>query len=55
MEMLYGELQVPIDAMVMGLKELKACSLMRLDQSEQATIGLYFDHLILYLDHFGED
>jgi hypothetical protein len=55
METLYGELQVPIDAMAMGLKELKASSISRLDESEQAAIGLYFDHLILHLDHFGED
>ncbi len=55
MEMLYIELQVPIDAMLMGLKEVKVSSLKRLDESDQATIGPYFDHLIKHMDHFAED
>ena len=55
MEALYRELQVPIDAMASGLKELKAASLKRLDASQHSAIGPYFDHLILHLEHFGED
>lgn len=55
MEALYRELQVPIDAMASGLKELKAASLKRLDASQYSAIGPYFDHLILHLEHFGED
>jgi Phycobilisome protein len=55
MEALYRELQVPIDAMASGLKELKAASLKRLDASHHSAIGPYFDHLILHLEHFGED
>jgi Phycobilisome protein len=55
MEALYGELMVPIDAMATGLKELKAASLKRLDDSEKVTIGPYFDHLILHLEHFDDD
>lgn len=55
MEALYRELQVPIDAMASGLKELKAASLKRLDAAQHSAIGPYFDHLILHLEHFGED
>jgi len=55
MESLYGELQVPIAAMSQGLKELKTASLKRLSESDQVAIGPYFDHLILYLDHFDDD
>jgi Phycobilisome protein len=55
MEALYRELQVPIDAMASGLKELKVASLKRLDASQHSAIGPYFDHLILHLEHFGED
>ena len=55
MEALYGELQVPIAAMSQGLKELKTASLNRLSESDRAAIGPYFDHLILYLDHFDDD
>ena len=55
MEALYGELQVPIAAMSQGLKELKTASLNRLSESDRVAIGPYFDHLILYLDHFDDD
>lgn len=55
MEALYGELQVPIAVMSQGLKELKTASLNRLSESDQVAIGPYFDHLILYLDHFDDD
>jgi hypothetical protein len=55
MEALYGELQVPIAAMSQGLKEVKTASLNRLSESDQVAIGPYFDHLILYLDHFDDD
>ena len=55
MEALYGELQVPIAVMSQGLKELKTASLNRLSESDQVSIGPYFDHLILHLDHFDDD
>lgn len=55
MEMLYGELNVPIAAMTQGLKELKTASLNRLSESDQGAIGPYFDHLILHLEHFDDD
>lgn len=55
MEALYGELQVPIAAMSQGLKELKTASLTRLSEPEQVSIGPYFDHLILHLEHFEDD
>jgi len=45
MELLYQELQVPLDAMVVGLEGLKAASLKRCKESE-LSLAPYFDHLI---------
>jgi hypothetical protein len=45
MELLYKELQVPLDAMVVGLEGLKAASLKRCEES-QLSLAPYFDHLI---------
>jgi hypothetical protein len=56
MEALYGEMLVPIDAMVTGLKALKVASLARVDDEEtRSIVGPYFDHLILHLEHFDDD
>lgn len=56
MEALYGEMLVPIDAMVTGLKALKVASLARVeDEESRAIVGPYFDHLILHLEHFDDD
>lgn len=54
MEQLYQELQVPLEAMVFGLRALKAASkeqLARLDVPAAHT-DPYFDHLISALSHF---
>jgi hypothetical protein len=56
MQQLYQELQVPLDAMVYGLYQLKAASLERLvqhfgDATAQA-FAPYFDHLIEQLEDF---
>jgi Phycobilisome protein len=51
MHLLYQELEVPLDAMAVGLDGLKAASLSRID-SQQDTIAPYFDDLITSLKSF---
>lgn len=56
MEVLYQQLDVPLDAMVTGLRSLKAASLRRVEDPVVAgLVGPYFDRLILHLEHFAED
>lgn len=52
MQALYQELQVPLDAMTVGLEGMKAASLRRLDPSQHAIVTPYFDHLIGQLKSF---
>ncbi len=52
MQALYQELQVPVDAMVVGLDGMKASSLNRIDPSQHAIVTPYFDHLISQLKSF---
>lgn len=52
MQLLYQELAVPLDAMMVGLNGIKVFSLQRVDASQQATLAPYFDHLITQLSHF---
>ncbi|WP_427158690.1 phycobilisome protein [Aliinostoc sp. HNIBRCY26] len=52
MQLLYKELQVPLDAMVVGLEGIKAASLKRIETEQQATLAPYFDHLIEQLKQF---
>jgi hypothetical protein len=52
MELLYQELAVPLDAMVLGLEEIKASSLKRSLGIDSATLAPYFDHLIDKMKHF---
>jgi Phycobilisome protein len=52
MQALYQELQVPVDAMAVGLEGMKAASLRRLDPSQHAIVTPYFDHLISQLKSF---
>ncbi|MEM9568990.1 MAG: phycobilisome protein [Cyanobacteria bacterium P01_E01_bin.34] len=52
MQLLYQELQVPLDAMVMGIEQLKAASLNRFPEREPALLEPYFDHLGSALDRF---
>ncbi len=54
MQLLYKELQVPLDAMVMGLEGIKAASLKRLDAAQHGDLAPYFDHLIAKLDEFRQ-
>lgn len=52
MRQLYQELQVPLDAMVHGVKGLKTASLSRIEPSQREALAPYFDHLIDRLDGF---
>ncbi|WP_242059382.1 MULTISPECIES: phycobilisome protein [Nostoc] len=52
MNLLYQELQVPIEAMVLGLKSIKAASLKLCQANQQETLAPYFDHLIIRLATF---
>lgn len=46
MQLLYQELQVPLDAMVVGLEGVKGASLKRIDSFQPAALSPYFDQLI---------
>jgi Phycobilisome protein len=52
MQALYRELQVPLDAMTVGLAGLKTASLKRIEPSQHAIVTPYFDHLITQLKSF---
>ena len=52
MQLLYQELQVPLDAMVVGLEGIKTASLKRVEPEQHATLSPYFDHLIEQLKQF---
>ena len=52
MELLYQELGVPLDAMVLGLESLKTASLNRLPDHQDG-LSPYFDHLISKLKSFN--
>jgi Phycobilisome protein len=53
MNLLYQELQVPLDAMVVGLEGIKIASLQRIDPSQKQPLSVYFDRLILQLKQFN--
>ena len=53
MEQLYRELEVPLDAMVMGLEQLKVFSLKEFDSAEQNNLEPYFDQLIESMKEFS--
>lgn len=52
MRLLYQELHVPLDAMIVGLKGIKAASLKRIDDTALERLSPYFDHLIEQLSQF---
>ena len=52
MQLLYQELQVPLDAMVVGLEGIKTASLKRVEPTQQEVLAPYFDHLIQQLKQF---
>ncbi|NJM69859.1 MAG: phycobilisome protein [Scytonema sp. RU_4_4] len=55
MNLLYQELRVPLDAMVIGLENIKIASLKRIDSDQQAALAPYFDHLITQLKSFTKE
>lgn len=54
MQLLYQELQVPLEAMVVGLEGMKAASLKRVEPSQKDAIAPYFDPVITQLKQFRE-
>jgi Phycobilisome protein len=52
MKLLYQELRVPLDAMVLGLESIKIASLNRCQPNQQENLAPYFDHLIAKLASF---
>ena len=52
MQELYQELQVPLEAMVVGLEGIKTASLNRVEPDHQEAIAPYFTHLVEELKHF---
>lgn len=54
MEQLYQELQVPLDAMILGLEQLKVFSLRHFDSAQQEELEPYFDRLIESMSQFSQ-
>jgi Phycobilisome protein len=54
MRLLYEELQVPLDAMVVGLEGIKSASLKRVPLEQRSDLEPYFDHLTQQLDRFRQ-
>jgi len=54
LELLYRQLHVPFEAMVLGLASLKVASLLRCPVEQYDELAPYFDHLIDRLRHFGQ-
>jgi hypothetical protein len=52
MNLLYEELHVPLDAMVVGLEGIKTASLKRINPDQQELLATYFDQLIDRLKQF---
>jgi Phycobilisome protein len=52
MKVLYQELQVPLDAMTVGLAGIKTASLKRIEPTQHAIVIPYFDHLLNQLKSF---
>lgn len=53
MEELYQELQVPLDAMILGLQQLKVYSLKQFSPEKAEQLNPYFDRLIHQLENFS--
>lgn len=54
MKLLYEELKVPLDAMVVGLEGIKTASLKRCDTYPAEVLSPYFDHLITKMASFRD-
>ena len=55
MKQLYQELQVPLNAMIVGLENLKSYSLQQFSMEQQVSLSPYFDHLIDAMKQFDVD
>ncbi|MDJ0507698.1 MAG: phycobilisome protein [Crocosphaera sp.] len=53
--LLYQELQVPLDAMICGLENLKIYSLEQFGAEQEEKLATYFDHLISHLKDFHRE
>jgi Phycobilisome protein len=53
MNQLYHELQVPLDAMILGLDQIKTANLKRIDPQLHDALAPYFDHLIHEMQKFS--
>ena len=53
MEKLYQELKVPLDAMVLGLEQLKVFGLRKFESDQQDNLEPYFDRLIESMGQFS--
>lgn len=53
MEQLYQELQVPLEAMILGLEQLKYFSLKEFEPEQHNSLEPYFDHLIESMGQFS--
>lgn len=54
MQLLYQELHVPLDALVLGLEGIKAASFKRVEPQQQQVLAPYFDRLIGQLQKFKQ-
>lgn len=52
MQLLYEEMRVPLEAMVLGLENLKVFGLLEFKEKDQAELSPYFEHLILAMKQF---
>lgn len=52
MQLLYEALDVPLNAMILGLEHVKIASLQRVESSQQEILAPYFDQLITQLNRF---
>jgi hypothetical protein len=53
MNLLYQQLHVPLDAMVVGLEGIKIASLQRVEPSLKEPLSIYFDRLVFRLQKFN--
>lgn len=53
MEQLYQELNVPLNAMILGLEQLKLYSLQQFERSQQNNLAPYFERLIDAMKRFS--
>lgn len=53
MQLLYQELEVPLEAMVTGLEGIQVASLKRIDLEQRESLAPYFEHLTERLKHFS--